>query len=223
MSDKYTSYVSNAIDTAVLDILDVSKDGKVISAADWVTLWNLVFKSINNIDTYCIYSEELLIDWIQSKTALENTVTTFNEKYDALANNFVHYGETAPTNEHMRFWVKPVETTPGDKLATQAELAGVAAELAHKADKDIIRFSNITLDVDKWSDTAPYRQAVNLTNITANSRVDLTPSPVQLNDFYTNGHAFIIENNNKIITAYCIGNKPTTTYTIPASITEVLT
>lgn len=90
------------------------------------------------------------------------------------------------------------------------------------ADVNIARTTSITLDGTKWSTSAPYSQVLNISNITANSKIDLTPTPTQLNIFYTQGYAFIIENKNKTVTAYCIGNKPTESYTITATIMEVV-
>jgi hypothetical protein len=91
-------------------------------------------------------------------------------------------------------------------------------------DMTFARTSKITLDSSKWTGSGPYDQVITgLTNITANSKIDLTPTPAQLHTLYNNGQSFIIENKNRLIKAYCIGTRPTTSYTISVSITEVTT
>jgi hypothetical protein len=91
------------------------------------------------------------------------------------------------------------------------------------ADVTIARKATITLAASRWSNTHPYKQQLSVSDVTANSRIDLTPTPQQLAEFYTKGYTFIIENKNKVITAYCIGQKPTADYTMSATITEVNT
>ena len=106
--------------------------------------------------------------------------------------------------------------------ATDVQVSNFKGEFCKTADVNIARVATITLDKDKWTGSGPYTQTISsLTNITANSKIDLTPTPIQLNQFYNNGHSFVIENNNKLITAYCIGQKPTTSYTVTVAITEV--
>lgn len=354
-----TTYKSSAISSDILEVLDVTAEGKVVSASDWKQLWNTVFNSINSIDAYCITVDTLLLDYKGSQLEMLARLEAMRIKYDALAAGFVHYGEEPPTNKHIQFWVKPVAGPGGPDdtvFATMADLAkkvtkfdrmdntfkyevyhpeltnadtfklkqyrtsedvtsfgctlsgenffiginwpytipkdtnvtvmyarGVSGTDAlgrayyparitvlldsawilragtqgapgmmtachgyltvdytvtegtvldkstlvpkfHKtADVNISRTASVVLSTDKWSQSTPYSQSVSLSNITANSKIDLTPTPTQLNDFCNKGHYFVVENKNKVVTVYCIGNKPTVNYTIPATITEVAT
>ena len=83
--------------------------------------------------------------------------------------------------------------------------------------------SSVTLLADKWVGTeSPYSQVVNIEGVTANSKVDLQPSPEQLNVFYEKDLAFVTENTNGVITVFCGGQKPANDYTIQATVTEVI-
>lgn len=86
------------------------------------------------------------------------------------------------------------------------------------------RLTTVTLSAARWVGTSsPYSQVVNIEGITKNSKVDLNCTLEQLNVFHDKDIAFVTENNNGIITVYCIGQKPTNDYTLQAIVTEVLT
>ena len=88
---------------------------------------------------------------------------------------------------------------------------------------------SVTLKADAWEpcEGVAYRwhQVVTVTNgvITPNSKVDLQPTPDDLIEFHDIDVAFVAENDNGIVTVFCIGQKPTKDYTISATITEVVT
>lgn len=58
--------------------------------------------------------------------------------------------------------------------------------------------------------------------ITANSKVDLQPSTKQLAIFHEKDLAFVAENEDGVVTVFCVGQKPTSDYSIQATVTEVL-
>ena len=66
-----------------------------------------------------------------------------------------------------------------------------------------------------------YSQIITVDGTTQYSKIDLQPTPEQLTIFYEKDVAFVTENDNGIITIYCIGQKPANDYTIQATITEV--
>lgn len=70
-----------------------------------------------------------------------------------------------------------------------------------------------------------YKQSVRVDNatITANSKVDLQPTPEMLAIFHEKDLTFVAENEDGAVTVYCIGQKPANTYTIPITVTEVIT
>ena len=68
-----------------------------------------------------------------------------------------------------------------------------------------------------------YGQKVNVNNanITTNSKVDLQITSEQMLVFHEKDLAFVAENDNGVITIYCIGSIPQNDYTIQAVVTEV--
>lgn len=85
--------------------------------------------------------------------------------------------------------------------------------------------SYVTLYADKWQHDADNRwcQVVDVANttITARSKVDLQPSAEQLCIFHDKDLAFVAENEDGVVTVYCVGQVPTNDYAIQAVITEV--
>lgn len=80
----------------------------------------------------------------------------------------------------------------------------------------------VTLFHDKWDgDDKVYSQVVDIAGVTAKSKVDLNPTVEQLAIFYDKDLAFVTENEDGVVTVYCIGQKPTNDYTMQATITEV--
>lgn len=87
--------------------------------------------------------------------------------------------------------------------------------------------ASVTLYADKWTQAADKRwcQVVNVNNalITCNSKVDLQPSSEQLAIFHEKDLAFVAENEDGVVSVYCIGQVPQNDYTIQCTITEVVT
>ena len=84
------------------------------------------------------------------------------------------------------------------------------------------QISSVTLAASKWVGTAsPYSQVVTISGTTKNSKIDLNPTVEQLSIFHNKDLAFVVGNNNGVITVYAIGQKPTNDYTMQAAITEV--
>lgn len=93
--------------------------------------------------------------------------------------------------------------------------------------------SSVTLYADKWIPVRngageavvdTYAQVVTVANamIAPNSKVDLQPNADQLCDFYDLGVALTTENEDGIVTVYVIGGQPSKSYTIQATVTEVV-
>ena len=68
-----------------------------------------------------------------------------------------------------------------------------------------------------------YGQRVNVNNavITKRSKVDLQITSEQMVVFYEKDLAFVTENDDGVVTVYCVGNIPTNDYKIRAVVTEV--
>lgn len=75
-----------------------------------------------------------------------------------------------------------------------------------------------------WSGSEPYTQTVEVTGatVTANSKIDLQPTPAQIERLISEGvEALVIENNNGTLTATAIGAAPSTAMTVQCTVTEV--
>ena len=81
----------------------------------------------------------------------------------------------------------------------------------------------ISLLASNWEGTkSPYSQVITIDDVTANSKIDLQPSADQLVQLYSNETSLIVANDNKVITVYAIGTKPTTDYVIQATLSETI-
>ena len=84
------------------------------------------------------------------------------------------------------------------------------------------KISFVTLFAEKWVGAAsPYSQGVSISGTTKNSKIDLNPTVSQLGIFHKKDITFVVVNDDGIITVYCIGQKPTSDYTMQVTITEV--
>lgn len=93
--------------------------------------------------------------------------------------------------------------------------------------------ASITLDPDAWQPvlddqsnpiTNRYYQPVTVNNavITANSKVDLQPSPEQLAIFHEKDITFTAINRGSNVRVCVVGQKPTQEYTMQVTVTEVV-
>ena len=89
---------------------------------------------------------------------------------------------------------------------------------------DINWYKEEVYDDDGFYVGTYYGQAVEVKDatITENSKIDLQLSPEQLVIFYEKDLAFMIVNDNKDVTIYCIGQIPQNNYTLQVSVTEVV-
>lgn len=84
--------------------------------------------------------------------------------------------------------------------------------------------ASVTLRSAEWQGSdSLYSQVVSIDGVTEYSKVDLNPTVEQLAVFHDKDIAFVTENEDGVVTVYCIGQKPTSDYTMQATITEVNT
>ena len=85
-----------------------------------------------------------------------------------------------------------------------------------------VQLTELTLPAEDWKGgQSPYFQNVTLTGISGRSKVDLLPSPQQLEAFRTLELAFTTENDGGQVTVYAIGTKPDFDLCFQAALTEV--
>lgn len=98
--------------------------------------------------------------------------------------------------------------------------------------KEVIRLSEAPISVNldlleaSWvasSDGTYYTQSPTIEAGTANSKVDLNPTPEQIIELMLAEITIFIANNNGVFTAYAVNGKPANDMTIEAIITEVET
>ncbi len=88
--------------------------------------------------------------------------------------------------------------------------------------KSLTRTIILNLRASEWlEDDGRYYQIISIPNITPYSKVDLQPTAEQLAIFREKDITFVTENENRIVTVFCIGQKPANDYMMQATITEV--
>lgn len=84
---------------------------------------------------------------------------------------------------------------------------------------------SVTVYADKWKQASDdrYYQVVTVDNakITPNSKIDLQPSSEQLCIFHEKDLAFVTENDDGVVSIFCVGQVPTNDYKIQATVTEI--
>lgn len=86
------------------------------------------------------------------------------------------------------------------------------------------RVITISLPASKWSGSnGIYSQSVSMDGVTVNSKVDLLPSPEQLEELLTAEISMTTANTEGTVTVFAIGYAPTTDFTMQAMVTEVST
>ena len=86
-----------------------------------------------------------------------------------------------------------------------------------------IRIKDIVLPASEWiGESSPYYQVVDIEGVTPYSQVDLKPDTDQLAIFYEKDLTFVTENEDGVVTVFCVGQKPINDYTIQVNITEVV-
>lgn len=85
-----------------------------------------------------------------------------------------------------------------------------------------IKYTSITLYADKWVETSSgYSQVVTINGVTANSKIDLQPSPDQLASLVDDEVSLTTANDNGTITVHAVGGTPSSDLTMQVLIMEV--
>jgi hypothetical protein len=96
--------------------------------------------------------------------------------------------------------------------------------MSQKAITDLLpKAATVAIPSANWAgDANPWSQVVTVNGVTANSKVDLQPTAVQIVDLQNNEITLMLQNDNGVVTAWAIGNKPVQDYTMQVLITEVM-
>lgn len=120
------------------------------------------------------------------------------------------------------------ETAHSDIRTTIIELSGligdksVSEQITETLSRVLPKITTVTLSAANWvGDTSPWSQVMAINCVTANSKVDFQPTAEQVDEMQDNDIAFIAENDEGVVTAYAIYNKPEVDYEMQVLITEV--
>lgn len=83
--------------------------------------------------------------------------------------------------------------------------------------------TNVTLPANGWirsPDMTYYTQDITISGATANSKIDLQPSPEQLVSMISNGVVMFVANDNGNVKVYSVNEKPTEDMIIQATVKE---
>lgn len=95
--------------------------------------------------------------------------------------------------------------------------------LAFKGEYEQVQAVNLTLPAASWvTNEGLHSQVVTIDGVTATTKVDLQPTPEQATALQNCGSAFVAVNEDGVVTIYAIGVKPTASYSIQATLTEVI-
>lgn len=113
-----------------------------------------------------------------------------------------------------------------DTVVLESELSAAIAEVTSYTDNAISKasdkISTISLPASGWTEaTNVYSQVVAVTGATANSKVDIYPTPEQLIELQSAGIALVAVNEDGVVTVYALNNKPTSDYSIQVTLTEL--
>lgn len=142
---------------------------------------------------------------------------------------WIDYKDENGSLQRKQLNAKDAETLLGASLSTILNSSDVeiptskaVLDALEKYIDDMFGMSELSLRASDWTGTeSPYSQVVEVSGVTANSKVDLNPTGEQLNSLATNRTILNTANDNGTVTVYAIGNKPTEDYTMQATITEV--
>ena len=112
----------------------------------------------------------------------------------------------------MSEYITRIRTATGDRQIDYNALANKP-----------LKMTTVNLFTDNWVGTnSPFSQIVSVSGATSNSKIDILPTPEQLVELQDADIALMISNDNGIVTAYAMNNKPTNDYTMQVLITEVV-
>lgn len=85
------------------------------------------------------------------------------------------------------------------------------------------RITTVTLSASAWSGSSnPWSQTVTVDGVTANSRLELSPTAAQIVSLQNAEITLMLQNDAGTVSAWAIGNKPEEDYTMQVLLTEVI-
>lgn len=151
----------------------------------------------------------------------KNNIIDTESRYAHIVGNGVSNG--ARHNAHTLDWSGNAWFAGTVKVGGTGQDDVDAKTIATKEDIDATKpkSATITLLAANWvGDASPYSQVVTIADATANTMIDLLPTPAQLAELQANEITLMMVNDDGVVTAYALNAKPTQDYEIPMVITE---
>ena len=123
-------------------------------------------------------------------------------------------------------WLASLKGEKGDKPVKGVDYFTAAdkAELIAEIEGTSAFISYIDLPSANWEgDEGLFHQVVTIDGVNEYSKVDINPSVQQMAILHKKDIAFVTENEDGVVTVYCIGQKPVENYTMQVTITGVFT
>ena len=132
----------------------------------------------------------------------------------AQAGSTVYYGDNPPPEADV--WIRP-DGNGETAILPVRSFVNILGGVGNWIAEDVYDGNGNVIGVR-------YGQTVNVNNavITPNSKVDLQITSEQMVVFHEKDLAFVAENEDGVVTIYCIGSIPQNDYTVQAIITEVI-
>lgn len=131
-------------------------------------------------------------------------------------------------NNNSKYWAQQAAAAAGGGVITFNGRSGTVVPANGDYTPEMvgatptIKTATVTLPVASWTGSAsPYSQTVEISDVTANSRIDINPNATVMNGAMEGGYGLVFGNDAGTITAYAVGDKPTAAITVQVSITEV--
>lgn len=80
----------------------------------------------------------------------------------------------------------------------------------------------VSLPANKWTGEGKYEQLIEIDSVTPNSKIDIQVGADAMNSIISENYRLLIGNENRTVTAYAVGSKPSTDITIQLTITEII-
>ena len=161
----------------------------------------------------------------EDKDKLSNISPSDWNQNDETANDYIKNKPTIPitlaelSDDDAHRTVTDIEKSEWNEKATNEEVdSKIAAEMQTIKPKS----TSITLPAANWTGSNNlFSQEVTIDGITANSKIDLQPTPEQFLELQEANITLMVSNNNGTATAYAMNFKPTNDYEMQVLITEV--
>ena len=131
-------------------------------------------------------------------------------------------------NNNSKYWAEQAAAAAGGGVITFNGRAGAVVPLKGDYTPEMvdaapaIKTAIVTLPAASWTGRAsPYSQTVEISDVTANSRIDINPNATVMNGAMEGGYGLVFGNDAGTITAYAVGDKPTAAIIVQVSVTEV--